>query len=387
MMRIRTFLTTALLGTSLALSAAPARSAVSGPAVEIPVILPLTGYGSVVGGPEKDGFQALAQYVNSTGGIQNRPLHFSYFDDQSNPQVGVQLFNQINAGGPQVVFGGAFSANCKAIAPLAEQKGPVLYCLSPAIQPTRGSFVFSSYYYPVDLCEKSISYFHKRGWNRIAFLISTDSSGQEIDSHLDAILNTPSVKGVEAVAHEHFDPNSVSVAAQVAKIRAANPQAIVIWTAAGTATAFRGLAAAGLDIPVAINPAFSYAAMRQYTGILPKELYFAMGRWAQYPDIPAGPIKNQLVTYFAALKAAGVVSDGGEALVWDPGRIVVDALRKFGPDAKAAQIHDYIEQVRGFAGINGFYDFRTGDQRGLNIDESVMTVWSPSKGTWVLAQQ
>ena len=373
-----------LLTVVTSVSTAPGRAAVSGSSVEIAVVLPLTGFGAVVGKPEKDGFAALEQYVNASGGIQNHPLHFTFYDDQSVPQVSVQLFNQIAARGTQVVFGGAFSANCKASAPLAEQKGPLLYCLSPAVVPTRDSFVFSSYYYLVDLCEKALAYFHKRGWNRVAFLLSTDATGQELENHLEELLARPSVKGVEAVAREHFDPNAVSVAAQIAKIRTTNPQAIVIWTAAGTATTFHALADAGVDLPVASAPAFSYAAMAQFAGFLPKELYFAMGRWAQYPDISPGPIKDQLVKYFAALKAAGVISDGGEALVWDPGRIVVEALRKYGPDAKAAQIKAYIEQLHGFAGINGVYDFRTGDQRGLNISESVMTVWSPQKNTWVL---
>lgn len=387
-MRIRALLTVALLGTSLiVLPAAPARSAPTGPPVEIPVMVPLTGFGAVTGGPEKNGFEAFAKYVNASGGIQNRPLHFTYYDDQTSPQVAVQLFNQIVAKGAQVVFGGAYSAMCKAIAPLAEQKGPVFYCLTPALHPTRGGYVFSSYYYPLDICEKAIAYFHKRGWNRVAFLVSTDASGQEVDSQLDAMLNRPDVKGVQAVAHEHFDPTDVSVAAQVAKMKAAQPQAVVVWTASGTATAFHALVDEGVDVPVAISPALmAYSAMTQYAAILPKQLYFGAGKWAQYPNIAAGPIKDALVKYFDAFGAIGVRPDAGAALVWDPGLIIVDALKKVGPDAKAAQILASIEQLHGFAGTNGFYDFRSGDQRGLNFDEMIMTVWSPSKGTWVLAQ-
>jgi branched-chain amino acid transport system substrate-binding protein len=387
-MRIRAFLTVALLGTSLyALPAAPARSAPTGPPVEIPVMVPLTGFGAVTGVPEKDGFEAFAKYVNASGGIQNRPLHFTYYDDQTNPTVAVQLFNQIVAKGAQVVFGGSYSAMCKAIAPLAEQKGPIFYCLTPALRPTHGGYVFSSYYYPLDLLERALAYFHKRGWNRVGFLVSTDASGQEVDTQLDAMLNRPDMKGVQAVAHEHFDANDVSVAAQVAKIKAAQPQAVVIWTASGTATAFHALVDAGLDVPVAISPALmAYSAMTQYATILPKQLYFGAGKWAQYPNIGNGPIKDALVKYFDAFSAMGVRPDGGEALVWDPGLVVVDALRKAGPDASAAQLHAYIEQMHGFAGTNGFYDFRNGDQRGLNLDQVIMTVWSPAKGTWVLAQ-
>jgi hypothetical protein len=49
---------------------------------------------------------------------------------------------------------------------------------------------------------------------------------------------------------------------------------------------------------------------------------------------------------------------------------MIDAFRHVGVEATSAQIHDYIENLHGFAGINGMYDYRNGDQRGLE-DASV----------------
>jgi len=77
------------------------------------------------------------------------------------------------------------------------------------------------------------------------------------------------------------------------------------------------------------------------------------------------------------------VPDVASALAWDPAMIVIDALRKLGPDATAVQLRDYIAQLKGFAGIDGIYDFTREAQRGLNLENAVVTLWDPGKKSWI----
>jgi hypothetical protein len=58
--------------------------------------------------------------------------------------------------------------------------------------------------------------------------------------------------------------------------------------------------------------------------------------------------------------------------------IVVNALRRFGPDATAAQIHDYVENLRGWGGVTGVYDFHAIPQRGLGLNGGSMYHWDPA---------
>jgi branched-chain amino acid transport system substrate-binding protein len=44
--------------------------------------------------------------------------------------------------------------------------------------------------------------------------------------------------------------------------------------------------------------------------------------------------------------------------------IVIDALRHLGPQATASQIRDHTAHLRGFAGVNGIYDFKAIPPRG-----------------------
>ena len=116
------------------LSPAPSRTAHAAEPYDIHVILPLTGSGAFLGKGHRDSLDILAEIVNKSGGIKGRPLHFVYHDDQSSPQVAVQLANEVLADKPAVILGSSLVAMCAAIAPLMKN-GPVDYCLSPAYHP------------------------------------------------------------------------------------------------------------------------------------------------------------------------------------------------------------------------------------------------------------
>ena len=59
-------------------------------------------------------------------------------------------------------------------------------------------------------------------------------------------------RDVTVVDRAHFNITDVSVAAQIEHIKEANPQALLAWSSGSPiATVFKGIAQAGLDIPVA----------------------------------------------------------------------------------------------------------------------------------------
>jgi branched-chain amino acid transport system substrate-binding protein len=372
----------ALLACLLALpDAAP--SAAPAPYV-INAIMPLTGGGAFLGQPESQALEIVERLTNAKGGIQGRPIHFAFHDDQTSPQVGVQLAGQILAGKVPLIVGSSLVAICAAMAPLMKD-GPVEYCLSPGIHPAEGSYVFTASVSTRDLAAALIRYFKGKGWTRIAVLTSTDATGQDAEQNVNAIVALPQYQGVvQVVAREHFDPHDVSVAAQIARISAAKPQALIAWsTGAPIGTVFKGIAQNGLSIPVATtNGNQTYGQMKQYASFLPPDLYFPTSAWPAYEALPAGRVKIAQKIFYDAFQAANQKPDLGASLAWDPALLVVDALRHLGTEATAAQIRDYLLHLRGFAGINGIYDFKTSPQRGLNLDDAIVTRWDPARQAW-----
>lgn len=359
-------------------------------AYDINAVLPLTGGASFLGKEEQKALQLAEPVINKAGGIQGQPVHFIFYDDQTNPQTAVQLTDRIIAAKPAVLLGSTLVAVCNAMAPLM-QNGPAMYCFSPGIHPPKGSYVFTSSVSTLDLADAQIRYFRLKGWTRLAFMTSADATGQDAEHGLDAVVNRPENKDITVVERAHFNTTDVSVAAQIEHIKAANPQALIAWsTGTPIATVFKGIVQAGLDIPIATtNGNMTYAQMTQYAAFLPKQLYIAAPEWVQHAGvIKLDPeVEKAQQQYFDAYKAANARPDIAASLAWDPAMIVIDTLRHLGPNATAQQVRDYIANLKGYAGINGIYDFPKIPQRGLDVQGAVITLWSPEHQTWELVSK
>jgi branched-chain amino acid transport system substrate-binding protein len=352
--------------------------------IVIPAILSLTGYGAFPSQGDKQSMTLIEAYVNKHGGIgpDHRPIHFDITDDGSNPQVAVQLQNQILASKAPLMLGPGLTQQCNAVTALVRDNGPTQYCLSPAIHPAPGGFIFSTSVSLEDDIIVNVRYLRLRGFTRIAILSSTDATGQEADRDYDVAKALPENKSIEFVAREHFNLSDVSVAAQATRIKAANPQAILTSTVGPAfGTELHGISDAGLNVPVvASNGDMVEAQIASYKTFLPKELLFP-GVLASVQDaVTAGPVKDAQTIYFDAFKAAGLKPQFPNTLGWDPTMIAVDALRHLGPNATPQQYRDYINSLHSWAGINGIYDFRDGKGHGIGQNAVIMMAYDAQAG-------
>jgi branched-chain amino acid transport system substrate-binding protein len=385
--RIATALAALILSTALP---AGARAAdVSGAPVEINALLPLTGPGAFIGTAGAKDLDLIQGIVNSSGGIKGRPVKFVVADDQANPQVAVQLTNGLVAKNVPVILGGVLANTCLAMVPIVAKSGPLHYCLSPGLHPKRGSYTFSASVGVFDDAVGTVRFFREKGWTRVAIITATDAIGQEMDRSFGAALALPENKGMQVVATEHFNPSDISVAGQVARVKAANPQAILTWvTGTPFGTLLRGLHDGGVDLPISSSTGnMSFKQMAQYQSFLPTNLYFAGLRSMSREGTLAGPVHDAQSVYFNAFKAAGIRPDVLNAIDWDPAWIVVDAYRHIGPDATADQLRDYIDNLHGWAGTSGIYDFGDTEQRGLTINALVIDRWDPATSDFVPASK
>ena len=218
---------------------------------------------------------------------------------------------------------------------------------------SRRSYVFSAGLSPTLEIAATLRFFNNQGWTRVAFLTSTDASADEAEAGITAGMRAPENRALRDVAHERFNSSDLNMLAQVARIKAANPQAMIIWGAPNVlATAIRSISDGGLDIPTLVgDSSMVYSMMNQLSSYLPRQLYFTSNSWASVSNLPAGPQRTALVTATSLLLAAGIRPDAGTTQPWDAGSIVVNALRKLGPDASATAIRDYINALHGITGL------------------------------------
>lgn len=274
---MRTWLPAVLVRTALAallafaIAEMPQASTAADP-YEIDAMISLTGGGSFTGHDMSQSLAGLEDYVNHSGGIGGRPLKFVIHDDQTSPQVAVQIFNEIAAKHPAVVIGPAIAATCAAVGPLVTNI--VAYCLSPSARPAPGAYVFSTSTASADQLLAIMRYFGARGINRIATLTSTDATGQ--DAERGIVEAMAKVKGVEIVDREHFGTTDISVAAQIVRVKSSQAQLLIAWTT-GTpfGTILRSVSDEGLTLPMLTTAGnMSLVQLKQYGGSSPRSCCF-----------------------------------------------------------------------------------------------------------------
>ncbi|HTH95902.1 MAG TPA: ABC transporter substrate-binding protein [Stellaceae bacterium] len=355
---------------------------------DIDVVLPLTGGGSFLGHSEQTSLQLAEPVLNKDGGIGGRPVHFVYHDDQSSPQVAVQLATQVVARKPPVVLGSALVAMCNAMTPLMA-RGPVMYCFSPGTSPKPGGFAYGSSSSTYDLAGATLRYLELTGRTKVAIIASTDATGQEGSKMFTTHLAMPAYKNIQLVGQASFNPTDVSAAAQIHHLKASNPQVLIAWsTGSAIGTVFKAIKDAGLNVPVVTTDGnMTFAQMHQFASILPKPLYIPTAQWPK-SDIKLSPaVEEAKKVFYDTFDKAGIKPDFGSTLSWSAAMLTVSALKKLGPDATAAQLNHYLSTLKGFAGINGIYDFTKTPQRGLDETSVVLTRWDADKDNWILVSK
>jgi branched-chain amino acid transport system substrate-binding protein len=210
-----------------------------------------------------------------------------------------------------------------------------------------------------------------------------------MENGVNAAMLRPEFKSMTMVAREHFNTADISVAAQMARIKAAQPQAAIFWTAGtGFGTLLRSAKDAGFDVPImGGNANENYAQLKQYKDIVPAQLYFPSPRAIAEGGTLPGPIHDAQTVYFKAFKDAGARPDLTATMAWDPAMILIDAYRHLGLDTTPDKVRDYIEHLHSYIGVNGVYDFADGSQRGLTENACVILRYDGSADTFLNASR
>lgn len=348
----------------------------------IDVIASETGAGAFFGQQTVDGLKAYESAANASGGIHGVPVHFEVHDDESQPRISVELANAILAKHPAVFLGGTVQATCNALAPLAA-RSTVMYCLSPGLIPEPRGYVFAASTSLYHLVPALFRFIRTSGHQRVGLLVTTDATGQRSDQLVDYTLKLPENKSLVVAGYEHFSDSDISVAAQIARIKAANPQFLYV-SAAGSPfqMVLHGIMDGGLgNIPIITSASnMTERLLAPWAKNPPAQLLFNGPPFWGTATGSDPRLKAAIAEYRATFARLGTEETPDDDYGWDPAKIVIDALRHLGTSATAAQIHDYIENMHGFPGIGGVYDFRSGDNHGLGDDATIILQWDPAKG-------
>ena len=355
----------------------------SGSPVVIHAILSETGQGGFLGSRQAKGLQILAKQVNASRGIDGHPVQMDILDNQTSPSTAVSLATPLIAQNVPFIPNGSIGAVDKAVDALATPSGPLIYDLSPVEHPPAGSKIFSAGFSLSLEIQSDLTYFKSKGYTKIAALTSTDASGVAGFSTLQQVMAEPQFSSLHLISHQTFGDSDVSVTTQLSVIKAAKPQAMITW-ATGTplGTILQGMSSLGMNnLPTTADSGNgSFAEMKQYSTIVPKDLYIAIGSLTvPASQLPAGPVQSAVASFQSAVSEAGGTPGLGWGLAWDPASLLIGALKKLGPNATSDQILNYMENLHNVPGVIGLYNTSASNHRGLTTSAVYLASWDGSK--------
>ena len=190
----------------------------------------ISGAGAVSGGNFRDGIILATEEINAKGGILGEKIALSQFDTQSNPGVArAQMQKAIDAD-PYVVLGPIFSGNVKATMPLLRQAQiPHLIGGEAAELTAMGDpYLFRTSFGQQIGIPKISNYIRDEVKAKTIGLIWVNNDFGK--GGRDQFLREMAARGIKVVADVSTESGQVDFAADVVKLKAANPDAVFVYS-------------------------------------------------------------------------------------------------------------------------------------------------------------
>jgi branched-chain amino acid transport system substrate-binding protein len=354
---------------------------------KVGAIFAVSGRASFLGEPEKKTAEMIEEEINAAGGINGHPLKLIVYDDEGDAtKCNIAMKKLITQDNVPVVIGPSTSGTSLAIVSVADQSQvPLISCAASKkiVMPVeKRHWVFKVAGSDIHVSQRIFAYMQSKGITKVGIMTGTTGFGA---SGREELLAFAPKYGITIVADERYGPKDTDLTAQLTKIKGTDAQAIINWSIGPTQVlAVKNWRALGMDnLPLYQSHGFGSRKNielcgKDAEGVLCPLAKVNIGRLLPDDD----PQKAVIMTYTDAYEKKykePISSFGGHA--WDSLHIAVKALQAVGPDR--AKIRDYIENLTGFVGQHGVFNFSATDHNGLSKDDLEMVV--VKNGDWAIA--
>lgn len=351
------------------------------------VTVSTTGPGASLGVHYRNTFNMLPKTL---GG---QPVRYIVLDDASDPTLAVRNARKlITTDNVDVVMGSSSVPNNLAIAEVAAEMKTAQIALAPMdIAPGKIAWTFVVPQSIPLMIEGVVKHMQANGVKTVGYIGFNDPWGEGIEKALTTLAGPA---GIKIVVNERYARTDTSVAAQVIKIIAANPDAMLIG-GSGTpgATPAIALAAQGYRGRLygshgMVNPDFIRVGAKAVEGLIAPT-----GPLVVVEQLPtSNPVKEVASRFVNAYDAAyGVKNRNAFAgYAYDAvllvERALPDAMKSANPGTPAfrAALRDSLEKVHDLVGTHGVYTMSPTDHNGM--DERARVLVKVQDGAWKLVQ-
>ncbi len=321
--------------------------------------------------------------INAKGGIDGRKLEAVIRDTEGIPDKAVLGANELISNEKVLaIIGPSLTQTTLPLVPLAESnKVPLISCAAgiEITEPVK-PYVFKTAQNDVLAVAAIYDHMKKQNIKKVGILTVENSFGE---SGKKQLTSQAAQFGIQVVQAESFGGKDTDMTAQLTKIRAAQPDAIICWgTNPGPAVVARNAQQLNIKIPLyqshgVASPKFIELAQDAAEGILLPTGKILVAD--QLPDAdPQKPVLKSYIEQFEQQFKTPVSGFGGYA--YDAMHMLAKALEGTGGDRE--KIRAALEKISGHVGISGTFNFTPTDHNGLGQDAFVMV--QIKDGKWKL---
>jgi branched-chain amino acid transport system substrate-binding protein len=354
-------------------------------------IFSVTGPGSSLGIPERDTALMIEADVNARGGIAGpdgrlHPLKLVVYDDGSDETKAVLAAKKlIDEDKVTAIVGTTLSGTSLAILDTVQKaEVPLISCAAAAkiVEPAaERRWVFKTPQSDHLIVGVLVDYLKAKGLTKVGWLNVDYAFGQlgwiEFEKAATA-------GGLTVVANEKFGQKDVDMTPQLTRVKAAHPQAVVVWSIPPSASiATKNYADLGLRMPIFQSHGVGNKKYIELAGGAANGVLFPAGKLLVAEQLAdTDPQKGVLLAYARDFEAKYGPRNtfGGHA--WDAVHLALRAMGKAGTDR--AGVRAAIETTRNFVGISGVFDFSASDHNGL--DRRAAAMIQIVDGQWKVAK-
>jgi branched-chain amino acid transport system substrate-binding protein len=333
--------------------------------------------GPLMGAPMKRAVTAVVDEINRKGGLLRRPIELYVEDDQSSPtSAAVATTKLIRDKEVSVIIGPSLTDSAMAMIPICEKEQVPLVVTGPA------SAGFEKWVFMVGAGDvrgaARIAEFAARslGAKRIAVLHDSANYGMTGVKNLTRELSR--YQGVSVVLEEQFAPSDTNMIPQLTKIKAANPDLLVLYTTGASAAIIaKNYKQLGMTVQVLGSHGVPTPEFLSLAGKTAEEHRWVMiGARIAVADVLSAndPYRKNVYEPFMDImkKERGSYSEPNvyQAAAYDGIMIAIEALRSAGTDERPA-LRSALERIR-WNGLLGEFSCTTQDHQGSPKDDSAV---------------
>jgi branched-chain amino acid transport system substrate-binding protein len=348
------------------------------PPYTIGMVTDLTGRMSDMGIANKRGMEIAVEAVNAAGGVNGRQLKVVLYDGESDPSKSViHTKKVIDVDKAIITTSYNLSGSTMASIQTAEAGKTVLFSASASEKiwiPTK-KWIFNVVPRQWEASiPMLIEVLQQKGAKKIAYIYIDSTYGQTGKETFERAVKE--MKFTPAII-DKYAPGTTDVAPQITHIKAAGADGILITgNLADTVMVIKNARDMGFTGPIVsdyaiVGPEFINLGGKYVEGIVTTSLKALVA-----PELPANDPQKKVAM---ALYSEYIKRHGSFSLyaghMWDEIYLIVEALKKVDPKLDPtkeadlvkirAQLRDNLEQIKGFVGQNGIFNYSPDNHNGL----------------------